>query len=177
MTLRRQAPRARPQAARDRSTTGKSADPKLHEQDTNEPWIEHESVLVTVIVALSVSSSVRAHHSFAAEFDANQPVTLKGTVVKMDWVNPHTWIHLDVKNPDGTVTRWMIEGGTPNTLVRRGFTKKSLEAGTEITIEGYRAKNGANRANGADMILPDGKRLFLGSSGTGAPKEAPETQK
>jgi hypothetical protein len=101
-------------------------------------------------------------------------VTLKGTVVKMDWVNPHTWIHLDVKNPDGTVTRWMIEGGTPNTLVRRGFTKASLQAGTEVTIEGYQAKNGANRANGADMILPNGKRLFLGSSGTGAPKDAPD---
>jgi hypothetical protein len=128
-------------------------------------------VLATVIVALSVSSAVRAHHSFAAEFDANKPVTLKGTVVKMEWVNPHTWIHLDVKNPDGTVTRWMIEGGTPNTLVRRGFTKASLQAGTEITIEGYQAKNGANRANGADMILPGGKRLFLGSSGTGAPKD------
>jgi DNA/RNA endonuclease YhcR with UshA esterase domain len=131
-------------------------------------------VLATVIVALSVSSVVRAHHSFAAEFDANKPVTLKGTVVKMDWVNPHTWIHLDVKNPDGTVTRWMIEGGTPNTLVRRGFTKASLQAGTEVTIEGYQAKNGANRANGADMILPNGKRLFLGSSGTGAPKDAPD---
>ena len=127
---------------------------------------------------LLVARLSAAHHSFAAEFDANQPVKLKGTVVKMDWVNPHTWIHLDVKNPDGTVTRWMIEGGTPNTLVRRGFNKKSLEAGTEITIEGYRAKNGANRANGADMILPDGKRLFLGSSGTGAPKDEPaETQK
>jgi hypothetical protein len=129
----------------------------------------------TLILALGVaSSSLRAHHSFAAEFDANQPVTLKGTVTKMDWVNPHTWIHLDVKNPDGTVTKWMIEGGTPNTLVRRGFTKTS---GTEITIEGYRAKNGANRANGADMILPDGKRLFMGSSGTGAPKDGPESEK
>ena len=83
-------------------------------------------VLITVVAAISLSSSLRAHHSFAAEFDANQPVTLKGTIVKMDWVNPHTWIHLDVKNPDGTVTRWMIEGGTPNTLVRRGFTKKSV---------------------------------------------------
>ena len=134
-------------------------------------------VLVTVIVAFSVSSAVRAHHSFAAEFDANKPVSLKGTVVKMDWVNPHTWIHLDVKNPDGTVTRWMIEGGTPNTLVRRGFTKASLPAGTEVTIEGYQAKNGAFRANGADMILPNGKRLFLGSSGTGAPKDAPDGQK
>ena len=131
-------------------------------------------VLVTVAVALSVSPSLRAHHSFAAEFDGNQPVTLKGSVVKMDWVNPHTWIHLDVKNPDGTVTRWMVEGGTPNTLVRRGFNKRSLEAGTEVTIEGYRAKNGTNRANGADMILPGGKRLFMGSSGTGAPKDGPE---
>ena len=131
-------------------------------------------VLATVIVALSASSAVGAHHSFAAEFDANKPVTLKGTVVKMDWVNPHTWIHLDVKNPDGSVTRWMIEGGTPNTLVRRGFTKASLQAGTEVTIEGYQAKNGANRANGADLILPNGKRLFLGSSGTGAPKDAPD---
>ena len=134
-------------------------------------------VLITVIVAASVSPALRAHHSFAAEFDANQPVTLKGTVTKMDWVNPHTWIHLDVKNSDGTITKWMIEGGTPNTLVRRGFTKASLQAGTEITIEGYRAKNGANRANGADMILPDGRRLFMGSSGTGAPKDGPESEK
>jgi len=134
-------------------------------------------VLIAVIAAVSLSSPLRAHHSFAAEFDANKPVTLKGTVVKMDWVNPHTWIHLDVKNPDGTVTRWMIEGGTPNTLVRRGFTKASLAAGTEVTIEGYQAKNGANRANGADMILPNGKHLFLGSSGTGAPKDAPDDQK
>jgi hypothetical protein len=130
--------------------------------------------VVAVVVAVCVSPSLRAHHSFAAEFDGNQPVTLKGSVVKMDWVNPHTWIHLDVKNPDGTVTRWMIEGGTPNTLLRRGFNKRSLEAGTEVTIEGYRAKNGTNRANGADMILPGGKRLFMGSSGTGAPKEGPE---
>jgi hypothetical protein len=131
-------------------------------------------VFIALFFVLGVSSSLRAHHSFAAEFDANQPVTLKGTVVKMDWVNPHTWIHLDVKNPDGTVTRWMIEGGTPNTLVRRGFTKKSLEAGTEITIQGYRAKNGAHRANGPDLILPDGKRLFLGSSGTGTPGDGPD---
>jgi DNA/RNA endonuclease YhcR with UshA esterase domain len=130
--------------------------------------------------ALAVSAAaivpVAAHHSFAAEFDSKQPVTLKGTVVKMEWINPHTWIHLDVKNADGTVTQWMIEGGTPNTLVRRGFTKASLQPGTEITVEGFRAKNGANRANGADMILPDGRRLFLGSSGTGAPKEGQDGQ-
>jgi hypothetical protein len=110
-----------------------------------------------------------AHHSFAAEFDANQPVTLKGTVVRMEWINPHSWIHMDVKNDDGSVSRWMIEGGTPNTLFRRGFTKDSLVAGTEITVEGYRAKNGALRANGRDLVLADGKRLFMGSSGTGAP--------
>jgi hypothetical protein len=87
----------------------------------------------------------------------------------MEWINPHSWIHIDVKNADGTVTRWMIEGGTPNTLFRRGFTKDSLQTGTEITVEGYRAKNGALRANGRDLILADGRRLFLGSSGTGAP--------
>ena len=117
------------------------------------------------------AAPVAAHHSCAAEFDAKQPVTLHGTVTQMDWVNPHSWIHLDVKNPDGTVTTWMIEGGTPNTLLRRGFTKASLKAGTELTVEGYRAKNGANRANGRDLILPGGQRLFLGSSGTGAPSD------
>jgi hypothetical protein len=122
-------------------------------------------------IALALSTPALAHHSFAAEFDAKQPVTLKGTVVKMEWINPHSWIHMDVKNPDGTVTRWMVEGGTPNTLVRRGFTKASLKEGTEITVEGFRAKNGAFRANGADLILPDGRRLFMGSSGTGAPKD------
>jgi len=131
---------------------------------------------VLLLAMVSAPAAVRAHHSFAAEFDANQPITLKGTVVRMDWINPHSWIHLDVKNSDGTVTRWMIEGGTPNTLVRRGFTKASLQPGTEITVEGFRAKNGANRANGADLILPDGRRLFMGSSGTGSPRD-PEAGK
>ena len=112
-----------------------------------------------------------AHHSFAAEFDGNSPVTLKGTITKMEWINPHSWIHVEVKNPDGTVTEWMIEGGTPNTLFRRGFTREAVKAGMEITVEGYRAKNGANRANGRDLILKDGKRLFMGSSGTGAPTD------
>ena len=121
--------------------------------------------------SLVAAAPVSAHHSFAAEFDAKAPVTLHGTVKQMDWVNPHSWIHLDVKNPDGTVTTWMIEGGTPNTLLRRGFTKNSLKAGTELTVEGYRAKDSTNRANGRDLILPDGKRLFLGSPGTGAPED------
>ena len=128
--------------------------------------------LTSIIVGLGFLLAARpavAHHSFAAEFDSTQPVTLKGTVAQMDWVNPHSWIHVDVKNEDGSITRWMVEGGTPNTLFRRGFTKDSLKAGTEITVEGYRAKNGAKRANGRDLILSDGKRLFLGSSGTGAP--------
>ena len=128
--------------------------------------------LMALAAAVCVTTvTTDAHHSFSAEYDAKQPITLKGTVIKMEWINPHSWIHLSVKNADGTATEWMIESGTPNTLVRRGFTKQSLLPGTEITVEGYRAKNGANRANGADLILADGKRLFLGSSGTGAPKD------
>jgi len=129
------------------------------------------AILYSAAVLVAFTVPAIAHHSFAAEFDANQPVKLKGTVVRMEWINPHSWIHMDVKNPDGTVSRWMIEGGTPNTLTRRGFTKDSLKEGTEITVEGFRAKNGAMRANGADLILPDGRRLFLGSSGTGAPND------
>lgn len=109
-----------------------------------------------------------AHHSFAAEFDVNQPVTLRGTITQMEWINPHAWLHVDVKNDDGTTTPWMIEGATPNTLLRRGFTRDNVKAGTEITIIGYRAKNGANRANGRDLILPDGSRLFMSSPGAGA---------
>jgi Family of unknown function (DUF6152) len=125
--------------------------------------------LIAVLFVAAAARPVLAHHSFAAEFDANAPVVLKGTITKMEWINPHSWIHVEVKNPDGTVTEWMVEGGTPNTLFRRGFTREAVKAGMEITVEGYRAKNGANRANGRDLILADGRRLFMGSSGTGAP--------
>jgi hypothetical protein len=120
---------------------------------------------------LASGVSLSAHHSFAAEFDANQPIQLKGTVVKVEWINPHTWIHLDVKKNDGSMERWMIEGGTPNTLLRRGLTKNSLPEGTELVVDGYKAKNGSNRANGRDLTFTDGRKLFMGSSGTGAPRD------
>ena len=114
-----------------------------------------------------------AHHSFAAEFDARQPVNFRGTVTRMQWTNPHVWIHVDVTQPDGAVEKWAIEAGTPNVLFRRGFTKESLAAGTEIIVDGYRAKDGSRRANGRNITFADGRTLFLGSPNTGAPVEQP----
>ena len=131
-----------------------------------------QRVLITTFAALLlIGTAVSAHHSFAAEFDSNKPIQLKGTVTRVEWINPHTWIHMAVKDADGKTEEWMIEGGTPNTLLRRGLTKTSLPEGTEIVVDGYRAKNGSNRANGRDVTFPDGRKLFMGSSGTGAPKD------
>jgi hypothetical protein len=138
--------------------------------------VHHLRALLAPLLAVAVAAPAAAHHSFAAEFDATQPVTLRGKIVRMEWINPHSWLHIDVTNADGTTTPWMIEGATPNTLLRRGFTREAVKAGTEITIVGYRAKNGANRANGRDLILPDGSRLFMSSPGTGAPEEGAEPQ-
>lgn len=113
-----------------------------------------------------------AHHSFAGEFDANKPIKLEGTVTKVEWINPHAWIHIDVKKPDGSVESWAIEGGTPNTLMRRGFTKNSLTAGTPIIVDGYLARDGTKKANGRDVTFPDGRKLFLGSpAGAGGPPQ------
>ena len=128
-------------------------------------------VAVVGFAILGGAASVSAHHAFAAEFDASKPVSFKGTITKMEWVNPHTWMHVDVKKPDGTVENWAVEAGTPNVLFRRGFTKESLLPGTEVVVDGYQAKDGSHRANGRDLTFPDGRKLFLGSSGTGAPYE------
>ena len=127
------------------------------------------SVIAGAALLVAAAAPVMAHHSFAAEFDAKKPVKMKGTVVKMEWINPHSWIHIDVKREDGKVERWMVEGGAPNALLRRGWNKQSLPEGTEIIVEGFQAKDGSNRANGRDITFPDGKKLFVGSSGTGAP--------
>jgi len=131
---------------------------------------------VTVLLAglgiLIAAVPAPAHHAFAAEFDAKKPIKLKGTVVRMEWINPHSWIHIDVKRPNGKVERWMIEGGPPNALYRRGFTRDSLPTGAEIVVEGFQAKDGSMRGNGRDITFADGRKLFLGSSGTGAPLDA-----
>ena len=122
--------------------------------------------LAVVLVALAAAPVV-AHHAFSAEFDADRPLKLEGEVTRVEWINPHAWIH--IRTAEGQ--DWMIEGGTPNTLFRRGFTKDSLQVGTEIVVDGYQAKDGTNKANGRDLTFLDGRKLFMGSSGTGAPRD------
>ena len=135
--------------------------------------------LVVVLAAgalILCAAPVWAHHAFAAEFDAEKPIKCKGTVTKMEWINPHAWIHIDVKGEDGKVTSWMIEAAAPNSLLRRGFTKESLLAGTEIVVEGFQAKDGSNRANGSVITFADGRKLFVGNA-AGDPGAAPNAPK
>jgi hypothetical protein len=120
--------------------------------------------VLALVVGSALAVPALAHHSFAAEFDLDQPIKLRGTVTQVEFINPHSWIHIDVKKDDGSVESWAIEGGTPNTLFRMGVNQNSLKVGTEIVVDGYRSRDGANRANGRDITLPDGKKLFLGSS-------------
>jgi hypothetical protein len=130
------------------------------------------SVLGGVAVLAFGAVPAQAHHSFAAEFDAAKPIELRGVVKKMEWINPHSWLTLDVKNPDGSTTTWEVEAGAPNAMFRRGFTRNSLPIGTEVVVNGFQAKDGQKRANGRDLRFSDGKLLFMGSSGTpGAPAE------
>jgi Family of unknown function (DUF6152) len=127
--------------------------------------------LIPLLLLLTPPRSASAHHSFAAEYDASKPVTLRGVVTKVDWINPHAWLHLEAKGADDGIVDWMVEMGTPNVLVRRGFTKKSLEPGTELVVQGYLAKNGEEKVNGGTVTFTDGTKLFVGGSG---PNEVPQ---
>jgi len=129
------------------------------------------TLVMTAIALVAAAAPSWAHHAFASEFDARRPVKFTGIITKMEWINPHAWMHVEVKKPDGTAENWMIEAGTPNMLFRRGVNKNSVKPGMEVVIDGYQAKDGSRRANGRDVTLPDGRKLFLGSSGTGAPYE------
>jgi hypothetical protein len=139
--------------------------------------MQRKLIVVATALALLVGAlPVLAHHAFSAEFDVNKPVTLKGTMKKWDMINPHSWFYIDVKGTDGKVVEWMVEGGSPNTLIRLGVTKYTVEIGTELTVEGYQAKEGTNKAVGRNFVLKDGTRLFLSLSGE-VPGGAPPASK
>lgn len=138
--------------------------------------MENRPMRIKTIVAISGTCAMLAgalpalaHHAFSAEFDADRPVELEGVVTRMEWINPHSWIHIDVTNENGDVEQWMIEGGAPNAILRRGFTADSLKAGTKILVEGYQARDGSLRANGRDITFEDGTKLFVGAGSRGAP--------
>ena len=133
------------------------------------------SIAIVSAALFLASLPAFAHHSFAAEFDVKQPVTLKGTVTKVEWTNPHVWIYIDVLNDDGTLSHWQCENGAPNALARMGWTRHSLQAGDKVTIEGFRAKNNALTANARQVILPDGRKVFSGSAEDGGPGKAKES--
>src|SRR5437867_13388944 len=133
---------------------------------------KHVLVGIAAISLTLAAAPLRAHHCFSSEFDAEKPLKLEGSVSKTEWVNPHAWIHIDVKKGHGTTEEWMIEGGTPNTLMRRGVTRDTLKIGTPVVVTGYQAKDGSNRAHGRDITYPDGRQPSLGSTGTAAPYEA-----
>ena len=129
------------------------------------------ATVALVGLVMVVGVPVGAHHAFGAEFDPNRPVVLRGPVVKVEWVNPHTWIHVEVTGEDGAKQVWMVEGGTPNTLLRRGLSRDSIPVGSMIVVDGYQSKDRTARANGRDVTFEDGRKFFMGSSGTGAPRD------
>jgi len=148
---------------------GQSRTNKKNKQE--EQSVKYLLSITFALVAMSMPGQLVAHHAFGAEFDPNRPLVLRGPVTKVEWVNPHAWIHLAVEKEDGTTESWMVEGGTPNTLLRRGINKNSLKIGTYIVVDGYQSKDRSNRANGRDITFADGQKLFMGSSGTGAPRD------